>query len=239
MRMAHQDNYILITEWMRELPHLNSMNEVVVYAYIYGFSKDEESTCFSSQKVMAKACMISDRTLRNILTKLIDLEYIERKEEKFGNYTILHYRCINLMKPMHRANEEPNIPKGRKNFPDPPEKSSDIKYNRKESKEKDNLTKVRSSKKKILVDDAFQVLAKKKQTAWLESFCINTGFKNDPQTFTQAVSSFITGLKVEQHPGWKTESDLFRHFRNWANSSAIKAKYPEFYRPPRPEFHNI
>ena len=92
---------------------------------------------------------------------------------------------------------------------------------------------------KILPDHAFQVLAEKKQTAWMESFCINTGFKNETQTFTEAVSSFITGLKVEQYPGWKTESDLFRHFRNWANSSAIKAKYPEFYRPPRPEFHNI
>ena len=92
---------------------------------------------------------------------------------------------------------------------------------------------------KILPDNAFQVLAGKKQTAWMESFCINTGFKTDSETFTQAVSSFITGLKVEQHPGWKTESDLFRHFRNWANSSAIKAKYPEFYRPPRQEFHNI
>ena len=140
---------------------------------------------------------------------------------------------------MHRANEEPNIPKGRKNFPHPPEKSSDIKYNRKESKEKDNLTKVRSSKKKILVDDAFQVLAKKKQTAWLESFQISTGFKTDPETFTQALGYFIADLKAEEHGGWENEQKLLTHFRNWAKHEAIKAQHPEFYRPPRQEFHNI
>ena len=92
---------------------------------------------------------------------------------------------------------------------------------------------------KIFVDNAFQVLAKKKQTAWLESFQISTGFKTDSETFTQALGYFIADLKAEEHRGWENEQKLLTHFRNWAKHEAIKAQHPEFYRPPRQEFHNI
>ena len=68
--------YIVIQDWMLDLPL--SLVETTIYALVYGFSQDGESTFSGSLAYMARKVKSSRDTARRALRKLEELGYIER-----------------------------------------------------------------------------------------------------------------------------------------------------------------
>ena len=68
--------YIVIQDWMLDLPL--SLVETTIYALVYGFSQDGESTFNGSLAYMARKVKSSRDTARRALRKLEELGYIER-----------------------------------------------------------------------------------------------------------------------------------------------------------------
>ena len=74
--------YITILGWMRELPL--SLVERTVYAIIYGFSQDGDSTFHGSRQYLADWCGCTTKTIDAALRSLIEKKLI-RKYEKYNN----------------------------------------------------------------------------------------------------------------------------------------------------------
>lgn len=68
--------YTLIQDWMLDLPL--SLVETTIYAVVYGFSQDGESTFNGSLAYMARKSKSSRDTARRALRRLEELGYIER-----------------------------------------------------------------------------------------------------------------------------------------------------------------
>ena len=70
--------YIVIQDWMLDLPL--SLVETTIYAMIYGFSQDGESSYSGSLGYLARKSKVSKETARRALQSLVDGGYIERHE---------------------------------------------------------------------------------------------------------------------------------------------------------------
>lgn len=68
--------YTIIQDWMLDLPL--SYTEIAIYAIIYGFSQDGESSFRGSLGYLATKCKSSRDTARRALRKMEELGYIER-----------------------------------------------------------------------------------------------------------------------------------------------------------------
>lgn len=84
--------YTLIQDWMLELPL--SLTETVIYAVIYGFSQDGETTYRGSLSYLAKKAKVSKDTARRALVKLTEGGYIQKIERTFGGVTFNDYRIL-------------------------------------------------------------------------------------------------------------------------------------------------
>lgn len=85
--------YTLIQDWMLDLPF--SLVETAVYAMIYGFSQDGESTFKGSLSYVARKCKSSKDTARRALRKLEELGYIERIVIPVNGVEFNTYKVIN------------------------------------------------------------------------------------------------------------------------------------------------
>ena len=70
--------YTLIQDWMLDLPL--SLVETTLYAIVYGFSQDGESSYSGSLGYLARKCKVSKDTARRALHHLVESGYIERNE---------------------------------------------------------------------------------------------------------------------------------------------------------------
>ena len=82
--------YIIIQDWMLDLPL--SLVETAVYAVIYGFSQDGESTYSGSLPYIARKCKSSKDTARRALRKLVEDGYIEQSEMRLNGVKFNAYR---------------------------------------------------------------------------------------------------------------------------------------------------
>ena len=84
-------DFITILAWMRHLRA--SLVEKMVFAIIYGFSKDRHSDFRGSRQYLAEWCECSTKTIDRALAKLCEAGYIIKREEvvkdvKFCRYTV-------------------------------------------------------------------------------------------------------------------------------------------------------
>lgn len=82
--------YTLIQDWMLDLPL--SLVETTIYAVVYGFSQDGESTFSGSLAYMARKCKSSKDTARRGLRRLEELGYIDRIEVPVNGVTFNSYK---------------------------------------------------------------------------------------------------------------------------------------------------
>ena len=84
------ENFIVIQGFM--INELNlKRNELILYAIIYGFSQDDESEYYGSQRYIAKAMSVSLPTANKLINKLLDKKLIKRTSES-------HYRVLKKVK---------------------------------------------------------------------------------------------------------------------------------------------
>lgn len=84
-------DFITILAWMKHLKA--SLVEKMVFAIIYGFSKDRRSDFRGSRQYLADWCECSTKTIDRALASLCDAGYIIKREEvvkevKFCHYTV-------------------------------------------------------------------------------------------------------------------------------------------------------
>lgn len=84
-------DFITILAWMKQLKA--SLVEKMVFAIIYGFSKDRRSDFRGSRQYLADWCECSTKTIDRALASLCDAGYIIKREEvvkevKFCHYTV-------------------------------------------------------------------------------------------------------------------------------------------------------
>lgn len=84
-------DFITILAWMKHLKA--SLVEKMVFAIIYGFSKDRRSDFRGSRQYLADWCECSTKTIDRALASLCDARYIIKREEvvkdvKFCRYTV-------------------------------------------------------------------------------------------------------------------------------------------------------
>jgi len=69
------DNYVTIHGWMCNELNLKG-NDLLVFAYIYSYSRDGQNKCYSSLETIADTFNLSKQTIINSIKKLVDNGYI-------------------------------------------------------------------------------------------------------------------------------------------------------------------
>lgn len=93
--MIRDDNYILIQGWMLNNLPVKNMNEVIVFATIYGFSQDGSSKFTGSLKYLSEITKTTKPTTIAILKNLVESELIIKHEQVINNVQFNSY-SINL-----------------------------------------------------------------------------------------------------------------------------------------------
>ena len=100
MSLVSNENYINVQGWM--INELNlSGNSLLVYAIIYGFSQDGQSTFSGSLQYLADWCNATKQGIQKNLKELQDKGYIEKKEIFRNNQKYCEYSCIPYNKVVH------------------------------------------------------------------------------------------------------------------------------------------
>lgn len=90
MKQIKNNNYITIQGWM--INELNlSGNDLIVYAIIYGFSQDEESSFKGSREYLSNWCNSTIRGIQKNLNNLLEKNLIIKEETELGK--ICRYKC--------------------------------------------------------------------------------------------------------------------------------------------------
>lgn len=84
--------YILIQDWMLDLEGL-SLTDIAVFAIIYGFSQDGESTFRGSQQWLADKIKVSRPTIAKSLKTLIERGCISKKDVNINGVKFCHYKA--------------------------------------------------------------------------------------------------------------------------------------------------
>lgn len=87
------EDYITIQGWMRTELELKG-NELMVYALVYGFSKDGESWFTGSRAYIADWCGCSKGTASNCLASLCERGLIQKRTKTVNGVTLNDYRAI-------------------------------------------------------------------------------------------------------------------------------------------------
>lgn len=86
--------YTVVPEWASKNLKLSG-NELMLFSYIYGFSQDEGSCCYSTSKEISDLLCISQRSVFNILESLINKKLIVRVELNISGLKAVGYRANN------------------------------------------------------------------------------------------------------------------------------------------------
>ena len=84
--------FYTVQSWMLDMPL--SLVETVIYAVIYGFSQDGETTYRGSLSYLSRKAKVSKDTARRALVKLTEGGYIQKIERTFGGVTFNDYRIL-------------------------------------------------------------------------------------------------------------------------------------------------
>ena len=90
--MIKRDNYINIQGWMITELGLSG-NDLIVYAVIYGFSQDGESTFQGTRAYLAEWCNASERSVQRNINSLLEKGYIEQVYHSGDNRSV-HYIAV-------------------------------------------------------------------------------------------------------------------------------------------------
>ena len=119
MGLVKNENYIVIQGWMINDLHLSG-NSLFVYAIIYSFSQDGESSFKGSLQYLADWCNATKQGIQKNLKELLDKGLISKQEHIVNNQKFCEYSCIPCNKvayPMQQScmnNIEDNIGKENK-----------------------------------------------------------------------------------------------------------------------------
>lgn len=86
--------YTVVPEWASKNLKLSG-NELMLFSYIYGFSQDEGSCCYSTSKEISDLLCISRRSVFNILESLVNKNLIVRVELNISGVKAVGYRANN------------------------------------------------------------------------------------------------------------------------------------------------
>lgn len=84
--------YFTIQGWMIQDLGLTSMNEIMTYAIIYGFSQDGHSRFTGTQQYLSECTKVSKRTMSDILKRLSDANLIIKEEVDTNHVIFYNYR---------------------------------------------------------------------------------------------------------------------------------------------------
>lgn len=138
------NNYIVIQGWMINSLGLTNMNEVSVYAIIYGFSQDGNTKYTGTIKYLQECTLIkSDKTIREILNCLVEKKLLIKTKNNINGILSNHYSINFEIIPINHENKSTvNITDTcGKNYHQPAVKITDNNTNniyKEEKKEKDN-----------------------------------------------------------------------------------------------------
>lgn len=123
--MINDNNYVNVFGWMVNVLELKG-NELLVYALIYGFSQDGKSSFSGSQDYIAEWLGATDRTVRNVLTSLVDKNLIIKKDISYNSFSYkANLRIIKEIDAEKISSDAEKIsPLMRKKFPHDAEKFS-------------------------------------------------------------------------------------------------------------------
>lgn len=104
--MFDSDNFIVIQGWMCNELKLKG-NDLLVFALIYGFSQDGESSFTGSRKYIADLFNISLPTVDKSLDTLVEKNLIEKFSTKRNNIIFNHYKIsLQVVKKLYRGSKE-------------------------------------------------------------------------------------------------------------------------------------
>lgn len=80
-------NFVILEKWMAEDLDVN-ITELVVFAVIYSFNRNEKGTYYASTKLLKEYTNRSERCIKYALKSLIEKNYIEKTKmhDKYGSY---------------------------------------------------------------------------------------------------------------------------------------------------------
>lgn len=93
MSAVNDNNFIAIQGWMRTKLNLKG-NELIVYALIYGFSQDGNSSFSGSRRYIAEWCGCSMRTVDNTLASLLGKRLIVKHEKDVNGVRLCDYTVV-------------------------------------------------------------------------------------------------------------------------------------------------
>lgn len=103
------ENYITIQGWMVNELNLKG-NELIVYALIYGFSQDEESTFNGSYEYISNSLNITRRATISLIEKLEKNRLVKKIHHQYGN-------SYQVVKKIHHTSEKNSPVASEKNSP--------------------------------------------------------------------------------------------------------------------------
>lgn len=93
MSVVKDTNFIAIQGWMRTKLNLKGY-ELIVFALIYGFSQDGESSFSGTRRYIAEWCGCSMRTVDNTLASLLSKQLIVKHEKYVNGVRTCDYTAI-------------------------------------------------------------------------------------------------------------------------------------------------
>lgn len=105
-KIMDNDNYVVIQGWMCNELDLSG-NELLIFAMIYGFSQDGESSFNGSRTYIANTFNISKPTVDKSLKSLIDKGLIEKTTKIINGVKLNRYKVpVVVVKNLYRGSKE-------------------------------------------------------------------------------------------------------------------------------------
>jgi len=99
------DNYVVIHGWMCNELNLKG-NDLLVYAYIFSYSRDGQNKCYSNLDTIAKTFNISKPTVIKSIKNLVDSGYIIKHIHKDITKTNSYEHNVDVVKNLYSRSKE-------------------------------------------------------------------------------------------------------------------------------------
>lgn len=101
----NSDNYVIIHGWMCNELNLKG-NDLLVYAYIFSYSRDGQNKCYSNLDTIAKTFNISKPTVIKSIKNLVDSGYIIKHIHKDITKTNSYEHNVDVVKNLYSHSKE-------------------------------------------------------------------------------------------------------------------------------------
>lgn len=107
--MVNENTFVTILPFMVNDLHLSG-NELIIYAIIHGFTMHGSEAWFTgSASYIAEWCGCSKRTVYNVLSKLEEKGYVDRRDKEVNGVHLVDYRCKSFNTPMQNVHHPDEI----------------------------------------------------------------------------------------------------------------------------------